>query len=219
MARLILSTMIVIASRNQGKVKEIEEMLKGFNVQIKCVSDFGPIPEIVEDEETFDGNAYKKASMTARFLGLPAMADDSGLEVEALNGRPGVMSARYAGEGATDADNVTKLLTEMRGVENRKARFTCVVSIAVPTGPALTYEGKCDGLITEKSAGTGGFGYDPVFFSPAYGKTFAALSMAEKNRISHRGKVFKEVVGEFDKILKWIEMHMPAPECLSGGCH
>ncbi len=144
---------IVIATRNKGKTAEIREMLKDFSVNIKNLDDFGPIPEIEEDGDTFDENAYKKASVTAKILGIPALADDSGLLVESLGGAPGVYSARYAGAKATDKQRGEKLLEEMKGKTNRKAAFECVISIAVPSGPALTYEASCEGLITEEPAG------------------------------------------------------------------
>ena len=195
---------IVLATRNRGKVIEFQEMLKNYPVEIRCLSDFGPIPEVEEDGETFDDNAYKKALFTAKVLGLPAISDDSGLVVEALNGAPGVHSARYAGPGASDQENITKLLAEMQGETNRQAAFHCVVSIAVPSGPALTYEGSCQGVILEKGVGEGGFGYDPVFFCPELGKTFAEASMDEKNRVSHRGKALAEMGAEFDKIMIWL---------------
>ncbi|MBW2513582.1 MAG: XTP/dITP diphosphatase [Deltaproteobacteria bacterium] len=200
---------LVIASRNKGKTAEIRDLLSGFPVTIKDLDDFGPIPEVEEDGQTFDENAYKKASFTARVLGHPALADDSGLVVEALNGAPGVFSARYAGPDATNEERYRKLLREMEGVTHRSAAFECVISIAVPTGPALTYEGRCEGRIAESPAGTNGFGYDPVFFYPPLKKTFAELSREEKGRVSHRGKALKEVRNEFDSIIKWIEIHMP----------
>ncbi len=200
---------IVIATRNKGKTAEIREMLKGFPVNIKNLDDFGPIPEIEEDGDTFDENAYKKASVTARILGMPALADDSGLLVESLDGAPGVHSARYAGENATDKQRGEKLLEEMKGKTNRKAAFECVISIAVPSGPALTYEARCEGLITEEPAGQNGFGYDPVFFFPELNKTFAELTRTEKSRVSHRGKALGELKEEFDKVLTWIGLHMP----------
>jgi XTP/dITP diphosphohydrolase len=199
---------IVLATRNKGKVREFRELLKDFPVEIKSLSDFGPIPEVEEDGKTFDDNAYKKALFTAKVLGLPAIADDSGLVVEALGGAPGVISARYAGENATDRDNIDKLLSEMDGKENRRAAFECVISIAVPSGPALTYEGRCEGEITREPRGISGFGYDPVFFYPEYNKTFAEISSEEKNSVSHRGKALGEVVAEFDKILKWLDARL-----------
>ncbi len=206
----------VIATRNKGKTAEIRALLDGFPVMVKNLDDFGPIPEVEEDGETFDDNAYKKASFAARVLGFPALADDSGLVVDALAGRPGVFSARYGGEDATDAKRCQKLLAELEGVSNRKAAFECVISIAVPSGPALTYEGRCEGMIAPSAAGRNGFGYDPIFFYPPLEKTFAQLTPEEKNRISHRGKALGEVREEFDKILKWIDIHMPDPE--RSGC-
>lgn len=199
---------IVLATRNAGKVKEFQQLLKDFPVEIKNLNDFGPIPEVVEDGKTFDDNAYKKAAFTAKVLGLPAIADDSGLVVEALGGAPGVLSARYAGDKATDRENMEKLLREMAGQNNRKAAFECVISIAVPAGPALTYEGRCEGEIALEPHGDSGFGYDPVFFYPAYGKTFAEISSEKKNRVSHRGKALAEVVAEFDKILTWLNARL-----------
>jgi XTP/dITP diphosphohydrolase len=205
-------TILVIATRNKGKTLEIKELLKGFPVEIKNLDDFGPIPHLKEDGDTFDENAYKKASFAARILGLPALADDSGLTVEALDGAPGIHSARYAGENATDEQRYLQLLDEMEGKSNRKAAFECVISIAVPTGPALTYEARCEGLITLEPAGSNGFGYDPVFFYPPYNKTFAQITIEEKNRISHRGKALAELRSEFDKVLIWIRQHMPVRE-------
>lgn len=196
--------MIVLATRNQGKVKELQEFLKDFPVEIKSLADFGPIPEAVEDGETFDDNAYKKAHFTAKILGLPCIADDSGLVVDALDGAPGVYSARYAGEKATDDENIDKLLAALEGKANRKAAFECVISIAVPSGPALTYEGRCEGEITTERRGSDGFGYDPVFFYPPFGRTFAEASVEEKNKVSHRGNALAQMAEEFDKILKWL---------------
>jgi XTP/dITP diphosphohydrolase len=132
--------------------------------------------------------------------------------VESLNGRPGVHSARYAGERASDEDRYRKLLQELEGETNRNAAFECVISIAVPTGPALTYEGRCEGKIAEKPEGENGFGYDPVFYYPDYDKTFAQLTMEEKSRISHRGKALREVAAEFDMVVTWIRQHMPVME-------
>ena len=203
------SNPLVIATRNKGKTTEIREMLKGFPVEIKKLGDFGPIPQVEEDGETFDENAYKKASFASRILGFPALADDSGLIVETLDGAPGVHSARYAVEHATDEQRCMKLLQEMEGKANRRAVFECVISIAVPTGKALTYEARCEGLITDKLIGPNGFGYDPVFYYPPLGKTFAELTPNEKNRISHRGKALQELQEEFDKVLIWIDQNMP----------
>jgi len=149
-------------------------------------------------------------------LGLPALADDSGLCVDALDGVPGVYSARYAGENATSLDNCQKLIRELNGVKNRNASFKCVVSIAVPGGAALTYEGSCDGVITEEPKGTSGFGYDPYFYYPDLGKTFAELTLKEKSDVSHRGRAFQDISHEFDKIITWIRQNMPVFE--KSGC-
>jgi XTP/dITP diphosphohydrolase len=203
---------LVVASRNKGKTAEIQELLKDFPVLIKNLDDFGPIPEVEEDGDTFDENAYKKSSFAARILGLPALADDSGLVVDSLGGKPGVHSARYAGENASDEDRCNKLLRELGGDTNRKAAFECVISIAVPTGAALTYDGRCEGLIMTKPEGENGFGYDPIFYSPEYEKTFAQLTMEEKSRVSHRGKALRDVVNEFHKVLIWIQQNMPIQE-------
>lgn len=210
------SITLVIATRNKGKTVEIRDLLKDFPVDIKNLDDFGPITALVEDGDTFDENAYKKASFAAKILGLPALADDSGLLVEALDGAPGIHSARYAGENATDEQRYLKLLEDMKGKSNRNAAFECVISIAVPTGPALTYEARCQGLITESPTGSNGFGYDPIFFYPPLNKTFAQLTREEKSRVSHRGKAFAELKDEFDKVLIWIDQNMPVQEIIHG---
>ena len=202
---------LVIASTNPGKTAEIKDLLTDYPMYIKSLDDFGPIPPVVEDGETFDENAYKKASFVSRVLGLPALADDSGLVVEALDGAPGVYSARYAGENASDAQRCAKLLAAMKGKTNRRAAFNCVISIAVPTGPALTYEASCEGLILETPVGENGFGYDPIFYYPPFKKTFAELTRQQKSRVSHRGKALRELKDEFDKVAIWIQQHMPRP--------
>ncbi len=199
---------IVLATTNKNKIKEFKEMVKDLPVEIKSVGDFGTIPECIEDGETFEDNAYKKALHTAKILGLPAIADDSGLEVDALDGAPGVYSARYAGENATDMENCEKLLKEMDGQENRKARFQCVLSIAVPSGPALTYEGTCEGTILTEKQGDSGFGYDPLFYYEPFGKSFAKCGMEEKNKVSHRGKALAELKSEFDKVVIWLNQRL-----------
>lgn len=209
---------IVLATRNKGKIKEIIELFSGFDINIKSLNDFGPIPHVIEDGETFEDNAYKKASFTAKVLGLPAIADDSGLVVEALGGAPGVYSARYSGENATDEENNNKLLKELDGQSNRKAHFETAVIIAVPRGPALTYIGKVEGEILEKPAGEDGFGYDPLFYYPSIGKTFAQMTSGEKNSISHRGKAIKELQKELDKVMIWLEKRMAEEPFAAGHC-
>lgn len=203
-----MDNIIVLATSNTNKLKEIQELLKGYPVAIKSLADFGPMPEAVEDGETFDENAYKKAIHYAKVLGVPCLADDSGLAVDALDGRPGVYSARYAGPGATDWDNCEKLLGEMAGTTKRTAHFVCVLSLATPAGPALTWEARCDGEITHERRGESGFGYDPVFFSPELGKTFAEVSMAEKSSVSHRGRALADFAAEFAKVQVWLRQRM-----------
>lgn len=199
---------IVLATGNKNKIREIRELLKDAPVDIKSIADYGTLPSVVEDGDTFDENAYKKAYHYARVLGLPCLADDSGLVVDSLDGRPGVHSARFAGENATDLQKCDKLLKEMEGKENRKARFECVLSLATPGGPALTWEGRCEGVITTERHGESGFGYDPVFFYTPLGKTFAEISMAEKNKVSHRGKALQEFAKEIDSVLKWLNQRL-----------
>ncbi len=203
------TTTIVIATRNPGKTTEIRDILKNYPVEIRNLNDFGPIPEVEENGTTFEENAYKKASFAARVLGFPALADDSGLRVAALNGEPGIHSARFAGADADDEQRCKLLLDRLKSADDRRAAFECVISIAIPTGQALTYEGRCEGVIAEKPAGKNGFGYDPVFFYPPAGQTFAQMPPEEKNRVSHRGRALTEVGSEFDKVLKWISLQMP----------
>ncbi len=203
---------LVVATRNKGKTAEIRDLLKDFPIMIKNLDDFGPIPEAPEDGSTFDDNAYQKSSLTARVLGLPALADDSGLCVDALGGAPGIYSARYAGKNATDAENCAKLLDAMKGAQDRDAAFECVLSLAVPTEAALTYEARCEGLILEKPVGENGFGYDPIFYYPPLDKTFAQLTMEEKSRVSHRGKALRQFKAEIENVLVWINQQMPRQE-------
>lgn len=200
---------IVLATHNTGKTTEIRNLLQGLPVEIKNLNDFGPLPPIVEDGVTFEENAYKKASLTARYLGLPALADDSGLCVDALDGAPGVWSARYGGDQATDEDRYQKLLEALGDTTRRQAHFECVLSLAVPTGQALTYEGRCQGEIAKSPMGNNGFGYDPIFYYPPLNKTFAQLSPSEKNAVSHRAKALMEFHTEFDKISVWIKRQLP----------
>lgn len=207
---------IVVATRNRGKSEEIREFLRGFPVDVRDLNDFGPIPEVKEDGISFEENAYKKASFTAKVLGLPALADDSGLEVEAIQGAPGVHSARYAGPHATDEENNQKLLEVLKGIKNREARFCCVLSLAVPTGHALTYEATCEGVILDEPKGNSGFGYDPLFFYPQGGKTFGQMDLDEKSRVSHRGRALKEMKGEFDKVLTWIRKRLEEEKLVRG---
>jgi len=212
----MLDRPLVLATRNQGKISEFKELVSGFNIEVKSLEDFGPIPPVEEDGNSFEENAYKKAHLTARFLGLPALADDSGLVVEVLDGAPGICSARYAGEGATDQENNLKLLEAMKGEDNRNAFFETVIAIAVPRGPALIYEGRCEGEIVHELTGENGFGYDPLFYYPPMKKTFAQISLEEKNSVSHRGRAISEIRNEFDKVIIWLEQRFeeePSWDC------
>jgi XTP/dITP diphosphohydrolase len=199
---------LVLATRNEGKIAEFKQLVADFDIEIRSLKDFGPIPPVIEDGETFEDNAVKKAHFTAKVLGFPALADDSGLMVKALGGMPGVHSARYAGEDANDEANNLKLLRAMEGESKREATFMCIIAIAVPTGPALIYEATCEGVIAQELRGTKGFGYDPLFYYPPLGKTFAELTTEEKNQVSHRGKAMVELKSEFAKVLIWLRQRL-----------
>jgi len=192
---------IVLGTSNPHKVAEIRRKLQrsaslralGVPLEVLPLSDFPDAPEVVEDRDTFEGNAVKKACELARALGLPVMADDSGLQVDALSGAPGVISARYSGTHGAYAANNAKVLAEMRGVpeEKRTARFVCVIAFADPAGLIFTTEGKVEGRIAPEPKGDGGFGYDPIFYLPELRVTMAQLSLAEKNRLSHRARAIE----------------------------
>ncbi len=180
----------VIATRNRGKLKELQNLLSDLDLEIVPLDSFNNIGEIEEDGTTFFDNAMKKARTVAQKTGLMAIADDSGLEVDALNGRPGVFSARYAGKKASDKDNYLKLLQEMKGIpeERRGAQFRCIIIAFRPDGKWVSAEGVCRGWITFTPKGEQGFGYDPVFMPEGDSRTMAQLTREEKNKISHRGK-------------------------------
>lgn len=184
---------LVVATGNPGKTLEISHCLKGLPLVLKNLKDFEPIPEVIEDGKTFLENALKKARFAAASLGLPAIADDSGLEVDALCGAPGIFSARYSGSSATDAQNIAKLLAEMSGKEDRSARFVCVIVAALPSGETMSFEGRCEGFISKLPAGENGFGYDPIFFYPPLNRTFAQMSAHEKCLFSHRGMALSKL--------------------------
>ncbi len=184
---------LVMASRNPGKLRELREILKDLEVELLGLDAFPGLPEIPEEGSTFAENAAYKAQEVARLTGLPALADDSGLEVAALNGRPGVYSARYAQDrtpAPSDADNWAKLLEELREVPNeqRQARFVCEIALALPDGRLFRARGECVGRIALAPQGSQGFGYDPVFWVAEYGATMAQLGPEVKNRISHRAR-------------------------------
>lgn len=189
-------TELVLASGNKGKLAEFQRLLDGLDVQIHSMKDYPEIGEIVEDGSTFAENALIKAKAVCKATGKPAMADDSGLAVDALNGAPGIYSARFAGEQRSDADNNAKVLRLMETVADadRTARFFCVIAIVLPDGREYTVEGTCEGTILHALRGEGGFGYDPLFYVESMNKTFAELTMEEKNRISHRGHANRKAV-------------------------
>lgn len=186
---------IVLASRNKHKIEELRATLQPLGIELKSTYDFPALEEVIEDKETLEGNALKKARYVHEQTGLPALSDDTGLEVDALNGRPGVYSARYAGENATYQDNVDKLLDELTDVpmERRGAQFRTVAALVTDEG-TQTFEGICRGTIITKEQGDGGFGYDPVFVPASYKKLFAELDPDIKNEISHRGKAIQKFI-------------------------
>lgn len=186
---------LLLATNNRDKVLELKKALADLHVHVLSAADFPDAPEVIEDASSLKGNAIKKALTLYRHTRLPAIADDTGLEVEALGGAPGIYSSRYAGENASYADNVQKLLREMRNVPEaeRGARFRTVIAFANERG-IRTVEGICTGRITTKPRGENYFGYDPVFFVPELGKTMAEMSLEEKNSISHRGRAMAEML-------------------------
>jgi XTP/dITP diphosphohydrolase len=186
---------VVVATRNKGKIREIRKALKGLGLRIYALSDFPDVPEIEEDGKSFTENALKKARFYSKYFGKLTIADDSGLEVEWLKGLPGIYSARYAGKGALTRENNQKLINEMEGISlsKRGARFKCVIAIVSPDGREAIAEGSCKGRIGFEEKGRRGFGYDPFFILPKYGKTMAELSLEEKNKISHRGKALRKL--------------------------
>lgn len=185
---------IVVASFNKGKVKEIAAALSTLPVNVLSLSDFNSIPEAVESGDTFEKNAILKATHYCLCTGKLCLADDSGLEVDALGGAPGVYSARYAGEMATDSANNEKLLNALIEIpkESRSARFRCVLALVGPMG-MLTTTGTCEGRILQEPRGTGGFGYDPLFYVEDLGKTLSEVSLDQKNEMSHRGQALKNM--------------------------
>ena len=185
---------IVISSRNKEKKRELKALLKGLDIKVLDLNDFPGAPEVKETGKTFEANARLKALKIAKFTKRLTLADDSGLAVRALGGKPGVRSARFAGNKAAYEDNNRKLLRLLEEVpgNKREAKFVSVVAIAAPKGVAGVVRGECSGRITLSPKGKNGFGYDPVFFSPKFGKTFAELSASRKNSISHRGRALKK---------------------------
>lgn len=189
---------IVLASRNPNKIDELRELLSLPDLRVLSTADFPELEEVDEDALTLEGNALKKAHYVAMVTGLPSLADDTGLEVSALNGAPGVYSARYAGEQASYDDNVEKLLSEMEDIEQRKAQFRTVVAF-VDADKQWIFEGVCRGHISRYRKGVKGFGYDPIFVPDGFEQSFAEMGSKQKNSISHRGLAMKEAVAFLQK--------------------
>ena len=192
----------VLATHNPGKLKEMGAILAHFGVEVVSPKDLGLTVDVEETGTTFAENAMLKAKAICAAAKLPAIADDSGLCVDALNGGPGVYSARYGGEGLDDRGRYLLLLNNMRGQTTRAAHFACAIACAFPNGDTLAAEGRCDGTIAFAPMGEGGFGYDPVFFVPEKAKTFGQLTAEEKSAISHRGRALESFVGKLETYLK-----------------
>lgn len=195
---------LLIATRNRHKLEEIQAILQAPEYELVCLADFPHIPEIEEDGTTIISNAVKKAVTGALATKLWSMADDTALEVEALNGRPGVLSSRYAGTPVNYEANNAKLLRELAGVTNRRAIFRCVIALANPSGYTQIVEGECHGTIVNSPSGTGGFGYDPLFIPDGYTQTFAEMNAELKNNISHRAIALQKAK---EKWLKQGQIH------------
>ena len=197
-----MSEKFVLATHNPGKLKEMGAILAQFGVEVVSPRDLGLTVDVEETGTTFAENAMLKAKAICAAAKLPAIADDSGLCVDALNGGPGVYSARYGGEGLDDKGHYMLLLNSLRGQSTRTAHFTCAIACAFPNGDTLTAEGRCDGTIAYAPMGEGGFGYDPVFFVPELKKTFGQLTAEEKSAISHRGRALESFIGKLETYLK-----------------
>ena len=197
-----MSQKFVLATHNPGKLKEMSSILSRFGVEVVSPKELGITVDVEETGATFAENAMLKARAICAAANLPAIADDSGLCVDALNGGPGVYSARYGGEGLDDKGRYMLLLNSLRGQSTRTAHFTCAIACAFPNGDTLTAEGRCDGTIAYAPMGEGGFGYDPVFFVPELKKTFGQLTAEEKSAISHRGRALESFIGKLETYLK-----------------
>jgi len=186
---------ILIGTKSAAKLREIKDILGDLPCELLTPEEVGPLPEVVENGSTFTDNACKKACELARHFNMAVLADDSGIEVDVLGGRPGVLSRRYAGEDATDPENNLKLLAELEGVpdEKRTARYRCVVALATPRGLQLTAEGACEGRIATDPSGSNGFGYDPLFYYSPYGATFGVIDPVLKNQVSHRAEAVRKL--------------------------
>ncbi|MDD2332217.1 MAG: RdgB/HAM1 family non-canonical purine NTP pyrophosphatase [Candidatus Cloacimonetes bacterium] len=193
---------LLIATGNPDKLIEIKDLLAGLKVEILSLKDFPELPEVIEDQDSIEGNAMKKAYEIAQATGHFCLADDTGLFIEALDGAPGVFAARYAGEECSYADNRTKLLKEMDGKRNRKAEFRTAIALASPRGIMSVQEGRVAGLITDEERGAEGFGYDSIFEIEALGKTYAELELETKNKLSHRGLALMQMLPVLQDLYK-----------------
>jgi XTP/dITP diphosphohydrolase len=195
---------IVLGTSNRKKIEEIGRMLRPIGIRWRPLSEFPPVPAVAEDGRTFEENAAKKAAVLAQTLNKWVLADDSGLEVDHLNGAPGVLSHRYAGDPPDDAQNNRKLLAALEGVpaEKRGARFRCAIALASPEGPVLSAEGSCTGSIASAPRGDNDFGYDPVFFHTPLNRTFAELLPQEKDRVSHRGTALRAFLKQWQAMFE-----------------
>jgi XTP/dITP diphosphohydrolase len=196
---------IVLATRNRKKADELTRMFAGHPVVFQTLDAFPDCPEVIEDGRTFRQNAIKKAVQIARYTRCPALADDSGLEVESLGRAPGVYSARYAGKGAGDSRNMKKVLKEMKDLDDprrRTARFVCCIALALPDGRSKTFTGHVKGTIGNRPKGSNGFGYDPIFYPLGHDRTFAEMTDSEKDAVSHRGRAMKKLYSYLRWMLK-----------------
>ncbi|MDR1397755.1 MAG: RdgB/HAM1 family non-canonical purine NTP pyrophosphatase [Desulfarculales bacterium] len=196
-----MTPLLILASGNKAKLQEIKALLTPFAAEVKTAAEMGFRAEIVENGRTFTENAHLKARAVAAALNLPALADDSGLAVECLGGRPGLLSARYCGVGANDHDNNRKLLREMAGQENRAACFVCALACAQPDGSSIEAQGTLRGLISTDIRGEHGFGYDPLFLLPELGLTLAQIDGEIKNRLSHRGRALRLIMRKLPEFI------------------
>jgi XTP/dITP diphosphohydrolase len=201
---------LLLATNNKGKIREYLSLLRGIPFVIVTPAELGIITSVEEAGVSFEENATLKAVTLAKQSGLLSLADDSGLEVDALGGEPGHLSARYAGENASDTDRINYLLSRLKDVpeKERTARFRCVIAIATPDGKIELFSGECRGVITTVPRGNHGFGYDPIFYLPELGKTMAELTLEEKNHISHRAKAAEKAREALKKLVRWAESQL-----------
>lgn len=198
---LVINMDIIIASNNQNKIREFKKIFENTDINLYSLRDKGIDIDIVEDGKTFEENAYIKAKTIAQMTGLLAIADDSGLMCEALNGEPGIYSARYAGDMHDDEMNNSLLLKNIKNKENRNAKYVCAICLCKPNLEHITTKGECHGLIIDERRGDNGFGYDPYFFVPKFSRTMAEISLDEKNTISHRAKALNLLKGKYEKFI------------------